>query len=158
SMRAQDEGDAAERLARQRMRARVGIFGDLALNIHSSNFIGAPEAPTCITLDQKSYSGGTSTGFDAGLLFELPLTPRWYFMARAGYYATGATQKVQAYIGPINLLQDASKQDTASGISEYSFTSTLGMLGGDLSIGFRPFDFPLTIRVGPEIGGFITKT
>src|SRR5438270_1826650 len=91
ALRAQvDEKSPAEKLAEQRLRARVGLYGDFALNMHSGNFIGIPEAPTCITLDGKSYTGGTGTGFDMGLLFEIPLSTKFSVMARAGYYSMGA--------------------------------------------------------------------
>jgi outer membrane protein OmpA-like peptidoglycan-associated protein len=142
-----------ERLARQRMRPRVGLFADVAYSVHTGSLLGLPEAPTCLGADNGLFTGGHGTGMGVGLLLlELPLTPRWYLSARAGYYASGAVQKTTAYIGPI-----AAGTDTASGFSEYTFDAQLGMIAGGISIGYRPLEIPLTLRIGPELGVFPVK-
>ncbi len=147
--RAQENMTHEERLALQRMRPRVGLFGNFTYNIHAvSDFQGLPEYPSCLIGDGGSYSGGHGTGAGVGLLLlELPLTPRWYLMARAGYYASGAVQSTRVGIGPVPV-----GNDTVPGISEYTFDAHLGMIAGGLSIGYRPFPMPLTLRGGIEIG------
>ena len=146
-----------EKLAKQRLQPRIGLFGDIGLNIHSGDFAGIPDAPTCIEEDGGSFTGGTAMGFAVGLLFELPLDPSWYLMARGGYYSMGAEQTVEVYLAPTSITRNDNSLDTASAISEYSFLTTLGMIGGEINIGFRPFTFPLTFRLGPEFGVFMQK-
>ncbi|KXK55155.1 MAG: hypothetical protein UZ07_CHB004002244, partial [Chlorobi bacterium OLB7] len=153
----QQEGSGAktpeQKLAEQRLQPRIGLFGNLGLNIHSSQFFGIPGTPNCMALDDVGFTGGTGMGYAAGLTFELPFDEQFRLIARAGLYSLAATQTADAHIGPIVV-----GNDTASGISQYSLDATLGMLGGELLLGWRPIqDMPLTVRLGPEIGVFMTK-
>jgi outer membrane protein OmpA-like peptidoglycan-associated protein len=152
--RSQDNQTPEQRRAAQAMRPRIGIFGDASLNMHSAGeFAGAPNCPTCIVNpDSTSFTGGSGFGPAFGLLFELPLDPSLFFMVRAGYYSMGAEQTVQADIGPV-----IRTNELVAGTSEYHFISTLAYVGGELTIGYRPFDIPLTFRLGPEISVPMTR-
>ena len=98
---AQENLTPEQRLAAQALQPRLGIFGDVAFNMHTGNFGGAPGVPTCLPMDSANFTGGNGLGFAAGLLFELPLDPSLFLMMRAGYYSMGVEQTVQADIGPI---------------------------------------------------------
>lgn len=144
----------AERLALQALRPRIGLFGHLALNFHTGSFAGLPEVPSCLPNDSALFGGDMGLGFAAGLLFEMPLSSKWFFEARAGYAATGARLTTDAYIGPILV----GSEDTASGISEYSLDASLGMVSAELTMGWRPIAAPLTVRLGPDVGIFLGKS
>src|SRR5688500_6474259 len=87
---AQNNVPSADTLAMQRMRPRVGLFAAVAINLHSGNHWGVPEAQTCLAFDQGSFTGGSGIGGDVGLLFELPLSQMFALMVRAGFYGMGA--------------------------------------------------------------------
>ena len=144
----------AERQALQQMRPRLGIYGDLGLNLHTGSFFGLPEALSCCLNDSTAFGGDLGFGFSGGFLFELPLTPKWFLEVRAGYSSVGALLTTQANIGPVLV----GESDTASGISEYTLDASLGEIGGGFTIGWRPLDMPLTFRFGPEFGIFMQKS
>ena len=158
SLFAQEDGEERlspeERQEKQLLQPRIGLYGQLGLNLHSGDFHGLPEAPACLLLDNAGFGGDFGLGFGGGALFELPLNPQWFLQGRVGYSSVGATLTTQAGIGPI-LVGDA---DTASGISEYSLDASLGLIGGGITIGWRPLDLPLTFRLGPDFGIFMQKS
>lgn len=155
---AQDEGaerlTPEERLERQLQKPRLGLYGQLGLNMHSGNFQGLPEAPACLELDGAGFGGDMGFGFGIGALYEMWFGKQWSLQGRIGYSSMGATLRTEANIGPI-LVGDS---DTASGISEYSLDAGLGAIAGAVTVGYRPFEFPLTFQLGPEVGFFMQKT
>ncbi|MCE7936130.1 MAG: hypothetical protein DYG96_16290 [Chlorobi bacterium CHB2] len=82
----QQEGSGAktpeQKLAEQRLQPRIGLFGNLGLNIHSSQFFGIPGTPNCMALDDVGFTGGTGMGYAAGLTFELPFDEQFRLIAR----------------------------------------------------------------------------
>ena len=131
----------------QSMRPRVGVYGALGLNMHSGEHYGAPEALSCIEFDGGSFGGASGLGGAIGFLFELPLSQMFAVMARAGYTGLGADDVEEVPIGPILV-----NGEPVPGISEYSFNNRLEALQADFTLGIRPFDVPLSFRIGPELG------
>ncbi|MEP7218946.1 MAG: hypothetical protein ABI876_08505, partial [Bacteroidota bacterium] len=154
TLSAQDTTATPDLLTQQRLRSRVGAFGNFGFDFSSANFNGSPLAPNCMALDTASFTGGTGTGFGVGLLFEYPFNSMLRLNVRAGYYRMGTLQTSDAQIGPV-VLKDGS---SAAGVSEYSFTSTLGLVAGEITIGWRPVaKIPLTLKLGPEFGTYIQE-
>ncbi len=159
SLFAQDEGgerlSPEERQEKQLLQPRIGFYGQLGLNLHSGDFHGLPEAPACMLLDEAGFGGDMGFGFGLGALYELPLTPKLFLQGRVGYSSLGATLTTDAYVAPV--LTPTGDADTASLISQYSLDASLGLIGGGVTIGWRPLDMPLTFRLGPEFGIFMQK-
>ena len=158
SLFAQDEGERLspeEREQKQMMQPRIGLYGQLGLNLHTGDFYGLPEAPLCMALDQAGFTGDMGIGYGLGALYELPLNPKWFLQGRVGYSSVGATLKTTANIGPG--LVTGGDVDTASLISQYSLDASLGLIGGGITVGWRPLDMPLTFRLGPDFGFFMQK-
>lgn len=143
-----------ERQLKQLMQPRIGLYAQFGPNLHSGEFFGLPEALSCMDLDQTAFGGDMGFGFGIGGLFELPLNAKWFLQARAGYSSLGATLTAQGDIGPV-LVGDT---DTATGISEYALETSLGMIGGGVTIGWRPLSVPVTFRLGPDFGIFMSKS
>lgn len=148
---AQNHVPSADTLAMQRMRPRVGLFAHVAINLHGGNHYGLPEVPTCLPFDSSHFSGGNGIGGDVGLLFELPLTEMFALMVRGGYYGMSADETIEVGIAPVLLVDEA-----VEGFSAYSFNSSLATINADVTLGIRPFEFPLTFRVGPEFGAYMS--
>jgi outer membrane protein OmpA-like peptidoglycan-associated protein len=148
------EAPPADTLAMQRMRPRIGLYGFGAINLHSGDHTGVPEAPTCMPDDSAAFSGGSGFGAGGGLLVEIPLSEMFSLMARAGYHGLGADERREVGIGPV--LNNAG--EPVPGISEYSFLTSLGVVDADVTLGIRPFDVPLTFRIGPEVSTFINAS
>jgi len=147
-LRAQDM-TPEQKLALQRERARIGLFGSLGLNIQSSNFAGIPEALSCMESDGARFTGGSGLGPGFGLLFELPFSASTRLGLRASMQVMDSKQTAQAYLGPVVL----PSGDTASGISEYSLDMATMGFELELGFGFKPVSsLPLWLRIGPEIG------
>lgn len=157
SVAAQDEQGRMtpeEREAALQLQPRVGLFGNLGLNLHSGSFAGIPEAQTCLLFDEGAFGGDMGLGFGGGLLFEQPLSPSFFVEVRAGLYTVGTELTTDAYIGPI-LVGDT---DTASGTSRYRLDASLALLAGEVTGGWRPLEgTPLTVRLGLSAGSFIQK-
>jgi len=149
-----------EKLAQQRVQPRVGVFVNAGYTLHTSNFPGLPETSCCMPHDKAFYTGAGNFGIGGGLLFEYPFNPQFKVMARAGYYTFDVTQTAQAGIGPVSVVKAGENSDRIEeGISEYSLETKLGLVGGEITIGWQPMiDIPLTIKLGPEFGTFIQKT
>lgn len=157
----QDEGEPErlspeERELKQLLQPRIGVFGQFGLNLHSGNFYGLPEAPSCMELDSAGLGGDLGFGLGGGLLFELPLSPQWFLEARVGYSSIGARLESRADLGPT--LAITSESDTATVISKHLLDASLGLVGGGVTIGWRPFTVPVTFRLGPDVGIFMQKS
>ena len=151
----EDPRSFEEILALQRLRPRIGLFGNLGLNVHTGDHTGVPESQSCMLLDNVSFTSGTGIGFGGGLLFEIPFDETFRVVARAGFYTMTATQSVDANIGPVVLRSG----DTASGISRYSFEPDLGLVSGSIALAFRPIaGTPFGIWIGPEVGTYMQKS
>lgn len=139
----------SSRLARQRLMPRIGFFFGAGLVYHQSDFAGIPEAPTCLLCDSGRFSGGLGGGiFGGALLLEFPIDDVWRIQAHTGYFSVGARQTVRRQIGPVAL----SGEDTTSGVSEYLLDTPFELVGGGVLVGMRPWDIPLNVRFGPEVG------
>lgn len=162
SLFAQEEDGEPERLSpeerqlKQLLQPRIGLFGQLGLNLHSGSFYGLPEALSCMELDAAPMGGDMGFGFGGGALFELPLNPKWFLEARLGYSSVGTTLATRADIGPT--LVNTGESDTATVISEHSLEASLGLIGGGITIGWRPLSIPVTFRLGPDFGIFMQKS
>lgn len=152
---AQDSTPSADTLALQRLRPRLGLYGFGGMNLHAGDYTGVPEAPTCLDHDDGSFDGGTGVGFGGGILFELPLTNMFALMLRGGINSLGADESVEVDIGPVN---DPTSNVPVPGISAYAFDNSLVVVGADITFGIRPFDFPLTFRIGPELHSAISTS
>lgn len=142
------------RLELQKLQPRIGLFGNVGLNMHSGNHVGL--AACCMDTDGVAFTGGNSIGFGGGILFELPFTTQVKLMARAGYYSMGATQTTDKATLHQVLLADGSLGEA---FTQYTFATELSMVGGEITIGYRPVeDLPLTLKLGPEFGTYMTKT
>ncbi len=144
-----------ERIALQRMQPRFGAFLDGALNIHRSDARQRWSVAGCLPENGDNSAGGLGPGFDAGLLYELPIATNLMLGARVFYAHLSANQSLEAYIGPV---LTSSGDDTTSGITGYHFNSTLGAIMGSVTIGWRPFDRPLWLRIGPEFGNEVINS
>ncbi len=65
----------------QIQRAAYGIYGHYALNSHSADFQSLPTLPCCSPI----FNSGKGSGIDAGLLYQMPLSPSWLLSARLGF-------------------------------------------------------------------------
>jgi outer membrane protein OmpA-like peptidoglycan-associated protein len=63
------------------LRFRAGIFGDLGINYHSTNFRNLPGIPNCCL----NFRGGTGFGIFLGGLVEIPFSEKFLFSLRGGY-------------------------------------------------------------------------
>jgi outer membrane protein OmpA-like peptidoglycan-associated protein len=153
SSHAQEAAPSADTLALQRLRPRIGVFGVAGINLHSGSHVGAPEAPSCLAFDEGSFEGGSGFGGGGGLLFELPLSEMFSVMVRGGYYGLGADDRATVAIAPIRV-----GTEVVTAFSEYSFDNSLAAIDADVTFGVRPFDFPLTFRIGPEMSTYVTSS
>ena len=150
---AQPAAPSADTLALQRMRPRIGLYGFGGLNLHSGDHTGAPEAPTCLEHDNGRFTGGTGFGVGGGVLVELPLTEIFSVMVRGAFDPLSADETTEADIGPVN---DRVTNEPVPAASGYSFDVALRMIGADVTLGIRPFDVPVTFRIGPELSSPIS--
>jgi len=123
-----------------------GVFGNFNLNMHTADFRALPGVPSCC----PQYVNGDGTGFNLGLLFEIPFSTRLSLSLRGSYAAHGA------------LLQSRETTTVSVGgsptlaVIEHSLDAKLTSMGIEPLVGYRIFG-GLRINAGGRLGFVIDK-
>lgn len=114
-------------------KSRFGLFGNYALPLHSASFRQLPNVPNCC----PEFTGGSGSGFAAGLSYITSFDPTLDISVRLGYmahnasFAVSETRPVSLTTGPTNA--------TISHELDPSFSMILiePLLGYDVGSGLR---------------------
>lgn len=100
--------------------SRFGLFGDVGLFQHSSDFRGLPGLPTCC----PRYDNGTGTGLFLGVVYDIPLSTGFSLNLRGVYSShkgTFTNTETRPVLDNTNTVVD--------GIFEHRLETTLGVIG-----------------------------
>ncbi len=130
---------------------RYGIAGHAGLNFHSADFRALPGFPNCC----QQFESGSGFGWDLGLLYEFPFSAQWWLGLRGGYSSQGATLRASEPTTVILFNRDPRTDSLVaspvSGEFEHSIAASIGTIGLEPMIGFRPIE-RLSIYAGGRIG------
>lgn len=128
-------------------KSSFGIWAHFNYNKHYSDFTELPGVPSCC----PHFTGGEGIGLSAGLLYEIPVSRKFFIDLRAGYYLLGGDLVTKEY-------ETVNTDGTVmSGVFEHSIDAVLGVAGIEPSIGFRIFD-GLSLNAGILAGVLVPKT
>jgi len=128
----------------QREKPRIGLFGNYSIDLHSASFTRLPEVPNCC----PEFTGGTGSGFFAGMVYIAPIDPVWLLDLRVHYGLYSVTmvesQNLPTVIGDgstTNAQIDHSLMGSFAQISiepmvGYRLTQELSLRGG-ITAGYR---------------------
>jgi outer membrane protein OmpA-like peptidoglycan-associated protein len=123
---------------------RVGLYGFGAVLRHEADFRTLPGVTCC----GPGFGSGSGAGYGVGFLLQSPILSQIAVQLRAGYSFIGGELTRSEHIG--NAL--AGEATVVDAYSEHRIAPRLGMLSVEPRLSIRPFDLPLAIDVGYELG------
>lgn len=120
---------------------RYGVYSDLNWNFHSASFRALPGVPNCC----QQFESGSGAGGTFGLLYEYPLSDRWWLGLRAGYSSLGATLAATEHT---TVILDMGTEDAEI---EHSITSGIATIGLEPMAIFKPVG-GLSLHLGGRLG------
>jgi len=129
------------------LRPRVGVYLHWNRNLHTANFKGLPDIPSCC----PTYTDGTGSGLTFGLLYEHPFLDSFFWMLRAGYSSGDAI--LTADEGTTVKFNGEPVQ----GVFRHTIATHLSNWGIEPLFGYMPFN-GLLAMAGGRLGYVTTKS
>lgn len=132
--------------AQDNERPAYGVYGDFALNFHTSSFRQLPGIPNCC----KDFDGGSGSGFSLGALYQFSLARRLTLQLRGGY------QEFSAELITPEATTIFSGGSAADGEFEHHLAATLSTVGVEPILGYRLFG-RVNLHAGLRVGMLMSK-
>jgi outer membrane protein OmpA-like peptidoglycan-associated protein len=128
------------------LRARFGAFGHYTWNLHTARFKELPSVPNCC----GQFTGGSGSGFSAGLLMDIPFSRAVGISLRASYtQPSGALFFDQRDDSTVIYQNGNAVQATF----RHNLTATLANAGLEVFLNIKPFANPLQDGLNVMVGG-----
>lgn len=117
-------------------RSAFGVYGNVNANIHTADFRGLPNVPSCC----PAYGSGFGIGYSAGLLYQMPLSTTFRLTLRGGFNSSGGTLRRNE-----NVILSGNE----NGIIEHTVRASI------VNVGVEPIiQYSLTPSLWLSAGGF----
>jgi outer membrane protein OmpA-like peptidoglycan-associated protein len=117
-------------------RSAYGVYGNINANIHTADFRGLPNVPSCC----PAYGSGFGIGYSAGLLYQMPLSSTLRLALRGGFNTSGGTLRRN---------ENVTLSGNESGVIEHSVRASI------MNVGVEPLiQYSLTPSLWLSAGGF----
>ncbi len=127
-------------------KSSFGLWAHLNYNIYNADFTELPGVPSCC----PHFTEGSGVGLSAGLLYEIPLSNKFFIDLRAGYYLLSG-KLITNEFKAVNI--DGTLQ---AGTFEHTIDAVIGAAGLEPTLGFRLFN-GLSVNAGVLVGYIVPK-
>lgn len=127
------------------LRPRYGVYFHFNRNLHTANFKGLPDIPSCC----PTYTDGTGSGLTYGVLYEHPFLDSFFWIIRAGYSSGDALLTADE---PTTVRFNGQP---VQGIFRHTIATQLSNWGVEPLFGYMPFD-GLLMMGGVRLG-YVTE-
>lgn len=146
---------ATERHDKTMDELRLGVTGGYYSLYHDARFSGRDLAQSCC----GSYNSVTSPGFSIGLIAERPVSDVLTIQGRLSYLAMPSVFTANEFIGNAQVLNPVTNRyDLVSVRSDFNLSTHTSLLTFTPQVVIEPFEFPLRLLLGGDVGYIITKT
>ncbi len=109
-------------------KARIGLFGNYSVDLHSASFTQLPGVPNCC----PEFTGGTGSGFFAGITYMTPMSPSLWLDLRLHYAGYSATLTETDNIPVVT-----NTGSTANATVQYDLQGTFSQISVEPMLGYR---------------------
>ena len=137
---------------------KAGISGSYLMNMHSADFKELPPISNNLSIEDVSFSGGSSGGIAFGAFGEYPLNHDWGIRLGINYAAMDINMEETAYLTPEQSTADNVDASSLGDISTiYNLEATLSCLLIHPEIVYYTGIEGLNFSLGVNIGTFMTS-
>lgn len=128
----------------------IGVYNLFQIHTHNADFGKLPGIPGCC----PNYGSGSGYGYAAGVYYESAFSKNVSWQMRLGWSNINGLMTREEAIG--NTYDE--NFNTIEAVSEHRLNTSMNIIEITPTIITRPYDFPMTLNYGFQIGYVLTST